>query len=585
MKKHFKMYKASKLWLTATIVALGLWGSSNAYAAELPASSNNSATARVAVTTNQSTTKQSTDLAVANNQNQNSSINIDKTVQAVTNINGYQQVSMNGHDVWQNNQGQLANGWQQNDTNWYYFKDGQQTGNWQLIGNQWYYLNPRSKVMETGLQKINNNTYYLNSQHDDTFGAMKTSWQLVDGHWYYFTVSGAATTGWAWLNNQWFYFDPTSAQLQAGLQKINNSTYYLNTQHDGTFGTMKTGWQWVNGHWYYFAPNGAATTGWQEVNNKWYYLDPQNNQMQVGWVKPNDTWYLLKNDGAVQTGWLYYYKHWYYYNNDANIASGWQKINGRWYYFDSTTHQATSGLQQINGAWYDFDPSNAWAKTGWQKINGSWYYFDEENAWAYTGIHKINGLVYDFDQSTGKALTGNQIINGQSYHFDENNAWATDKQEELTNRYIMRPVNIYQPSEYDPYPNVSQTPNFWVHVSIRKNRVYLMSGNRNIYTMYSSAGLGNNTPTGTYYVQPERGYQFYVASQGEGAYYWTSWLGHGIYLFHSVPFDGAHHIIGWEAAKLGKAQGSHGCIRLSLPDAKWFQQNVPTGTKVVITEN
>ncbi|WP_204758470.1 L,D-transpeptidase [[Lactobacillus] timonensis] len=143
-------------------------------------------------------------------------------------------------------------------------------------------------------------------------------------------------------------------------------------------------------------------------------------------------------------------------------------------------------------------------------------------------------------------------MNGKTYHFDENNAWATNGIEKLTNEYLMRPVNIYQPSEWRPYPNVAATPNFWIYVSIKKNRVYLMSGDKVIYQMYSSAGLGNKTPTGTFYVQRERGYSFYVPSQGEGAWYWTSWLHHGEYLFHSVPFNGNHQVIGWEAAKLGK---------------------------------
>ena len=37
-----------------------------------------------------------------------------------------------------------------------------------------------------------------------------------------------------------------------------------------------------------------------------------------------------------------------------------------------------------------------------------------------------------------------------------------------------------------------------------------------------------------------------------------------------------------ETAKLGRTQGSHGCIRLSVPDSKWIMDNIPNGTKVVI---
>ncbi|WP_396133693.1 L,D-transpeptidase family protein, partial [Faecalibacillus intestinalis] len=29
----------------------------------------------------------------------------------------------------------------------------------------------------------------------------------------------------------------------------------------------------------------------------------------------------------------------------------------------------------------------------------------------------------------------------------------------------------------------------------------------------------------------------------------------------------------------------HGCVRLSVPDAKWFYENIKEGTKVVITND
>lgn len=152
---------------------------------------------------------------------------------------------------------------------------------------------------------------------------------------------------------------------------------------------------------------------------------------------------------------------------------------------------------------------------------------------------------------------------------------------------VMRmPIDYRQPSEYVAYPNVRQLGNFWVHVKIGQNRVYLMNGNNVVYTMYCSAGIYRNgvsdTPTGTYYIQNERGNSFYNAGEGEGANYWTSFLNHGEYLFHSVPTDYRGNYILGEAAKLGISTGSHGCVRLSVPDAYWFMHNVPTGTRVVI---
>ena len=66
---------------------------------------------------------------------------------------------------------------------------------------------------------------------------------------------------------------------------------------------------------------------------------------------------------------------------------------------------------------------------------------------------------------------------------------------------------------------------------------------------------------------------------GEGGYYWTQFQGN--YLFHSVPFDKDKKIEAAEAAKLG-TPASHGCVRLSIDDAKWIYDHIPRGTEVTI---
>ncbi|GGI64162.1 DUF4767 domain-containing protein [Limosilactobacillus caviae] len=153
----------------------------------------------------------------------------------------------------------------------------------------------------------------------------------------------------------------------------------------------------------------------------------------------------------------------------------------------------------------------------------------------------------------------------------------------MVNNLMRTPIDFRQPSEYAPYPNIKQLKNFWINVKIGQNRVYMMDGNNIVYTMYCTAGRYVNgvslTPTGTYYVQPERGNIF------EWANHWTSWKDHGVYLFHSVVFDQPWHDHQYDlnqAKLLGVSTGSHGCIRLSVPDAYWIQHNVSAGTKVVI---
>lgn len=142
-------------------------------------------------------------------------------------------------------------------------------------------------------------------------------------------------------------------------------------------------------------------------------------------------------------------------------------------------------------------------------------------------------------------------------------------------------------SESKPYPNVISHPHMWILVSKKRQRVYLIDHGKVLYTMFASTGHGkdNDTPTGTYHIQKERGDHFYNAKSGEGANYWVSWKNHGEYLFHSVPVDRNNHYVISEAHTLGRESSSHGCVRLSIPDARWMYRNIKYGTKVVITNH
>lgn len=141
-----------------------------------------------------------------------------------------------------------------------------------------------------------------------------------------------------------------------------------------------------------------------------------------------------------------------------------------------------------------------------------------------------------------------------------------------------------QTSKQTAYPNPADHPHMWILVSKRQQRVYLIDHGKVLYRMYASTGSGQEkTPSGIYHIQAERGLSFYNAKSGEGAKYWVSWKNHGEYLFHSVPTDAHGKYLISEADKLGKTAASHGCVRLSVPDARWFYQNIPQNTRVVIS--
>lgn len=195
---------------------------------------------------------------------------------------------------------------------------------------------------------------------------------------------------------------------------------------------------------------------------------------------------------------------------------------------------------------------------------------------AVLGIHSSLNSRASTHQSSSEAVTKQ----------------ASQKKSTPADNKMRTPIDWQKSSETKPYPDLNQVKNFWIKVNLKTNRTYLYDGNHIIYTMYSTGGvyqkdsktgkLKSTTPTGTFYVQQERGDSFYNAALKEGANYYTSWLNHGEYLFHSVPTKADGSYDQKEAAKLGKSTGSHGCIRLSVPDAKWMEENLPVGTKVEI---
>jgi len=182
------------------------------------------------------------------------------------------------------------------------------------------------------------------------------------------------------------------------------------------------------------------------------------------------------------------------------------------------------------------------------------------------------------------AIGINRVIQQTSADKVASTAPKTAKTTTATKKPKVETINWRKPSEEKAYPDLEKYPNAWLDVNTSKQRVYIKNGNTVLYTMYCSTGTGkeNGTPHGTFHIQEERGKFFYNQNSGEGARYWVSWKDHGIYLFHSVPTDKDGNYIESEAKELGKNAASHGCVRLSVPDAKWVYNNVPYGMKVVI---
>lgn len=138
-----------------------------------------------------------------------------------------------------------------------------------------------------------------------------------------------------------------------------------------------------------------------------------------------------------------------------------------------------------------------------------------------------------------------------------------------------------KPSETKDYPDLNKYQDAYILVSIAKQRVYIKDGKNVLYTMKAATGdKSSPTPKGTFEIQ-NRGDHFYNEESKEGANYWTSFKDWGVYLFHTVPTDKEGKYVESEAEKLGE-RSSHGCVRLTIPDAKWINTSVPDGMKVII---
>lgn len=128
-------------------------------------------------------------------------------------------------------------------------------------------------------------------------------------------------------------------------------------------------------------------------------------------------------------------------------------------------------------------------------------------------------------------------------------------------------------------PDLRTMSDISIDVDLKAQRAYVKSHGKTVYTMIISSGMDGSTPTGSWTTK-QRGDHFYNPNEKMGGDYWIRI--HGEYLFHTVPTTQTmNDYIASEGAKLGKP-ASHGCIRLSVADAKWLYNELPDNTPVHI---
>lgn len=161
----------------------------------------------------------------------------------------------------------------------------------------------------------------------------------------------------------------------------------------------------------------------------------------------------------------------------------------------------------------------------------------------------------------------------QQEYLDKNSAILEASSSALTTTISPNNINTL---------NIESTTSYFINVNLENQKTYIYKGKPDkwqlVRTCPCSTGVSgeDDTPSGSFSTK-EKGDWFFSDKYNQGAKYWTQITGD--ILFHSVPFaKDKTTVLDYTMNKTS----SHGCIRLSIDDAKWIYTNIPKGSKVII---
>lgn len=436
------------------------------------------------------------------------------------------------------------------------------TSKWITVNGKYFYANANGKI-KLGTIKVNGKLYHI-TKNGRLTGYKKSSY---DKKFYYAGTNGVLKTSFQKIKGKLYYFNKKTGQRQTGTVKVGKHSYYFSTQA----GYARTGWiKLASGDggldYYYYGKNYKQYSGWKTIKKKKYYFNPKNNNIREEntWCKINGKWYYFNENGVLQTGFTTVKGKTYYLSAKGVRLKGWRTVNGYKYYMDKKTAVMKTGWLELNGKKYYMNPvktSSTYgaAKTGWVKIQGYWYYFNTDGTmktgWLTLADSNGNATKYYLDPTTGKMATGTKVIAGVTYNFG-------------TSGKI----------------KVTLSGSWSIHVNRKKCCITIYKGSTPVKAMIcSTAKNGTSTPTGTFRLLDKlRWHELIGPSWGQYCSHITSDI-----LFHSVTYSryrDNHSLFTSAYNNLG-SPASAGCIRLQVIDAKWMYENLPVGTKVVISDN
>ena len=368
--------------------------------------------------------------------------------------------------------------------------------------------------------------------------------------------------------------------------------YYVNGIRQNITDVMK-----INGTWYNLVNGKVKENTVAQNDNGWWYIDSEGKVdfSYSGLAGNHNGWWYCEN-GKVQ------------FNKNSVVsgtvdgAYGWWHVVGGKVTFDNTVARNGSGWWYIRNGKVDFEAdtvaqnSNGWwairdgkvdfSYTGFKENhNGWWYIRNGKVDFSYTGVAKNRNGWWRVEKGkvnfsyNGVATNSNgawYIRNGKvDFSYNGRVTW-NGRAYTVTNGKINSYSNY---SMFRKAQGISSNTNWLILVDTKANKVAIYSGSKGNWTekKYWSCTTGAaGTPTVKgYFTVQSKGPSF---GSGYTCWYYTQFYGN--YLFHSILYNpGSKTSV--QDGRLG-INASHGCVRLSLTNAKWIYDNIPRGTKVYV---
>ena len=520
------------------------------------------------------------------------------------------------------------------DTYYYCGKDGAIVYGKQKIDGKWYYFDENG-IRQTGWIEADGEKYY--GMPD---GSLRIGWLSFGSKRYYCNSDAVIVTDRPYtVDGIGYQFDKEGilVSVKSGWHKIGEKKYY--GMPDGTY---RVGWLSFGDTYYYCGKDGAIVYGKQKIDGKWYYFD-ENGIRQTGWIEADGEKYYGMPDGSLRMGWLSFGDTYYYCEKDGAIIYGKHKIGGKWYYFNENGVRQTGWIETeegksygmpdgslrvgwlsfgntyyycdntgivmiddcaIDGILYTFNKNGVMQKKkGWGEYQGNKYYFNPETGFPYKGWVTFGSTHYYAD-NRGIMVKGWYYISGYYYYFYPDTCVmarnttidgykiGADGRREKTGWYYENGYKFYYKNgvkQLDLDGILPRQSSYWIKVNRTtcSVTVYAKDGANGyiipVKRFACSVGLPSTpTPTGTYYTPAK--YRWHTLMGPSYGQYCTRIVG-GV-LFHSVAGYNmtSYNIKAKDYNKLGQP-ASHGCVRLTVRDAKWIYDNCPLNTKVTIYDS